>query len=81
MEHSEKLKELIIDISKTDVQSEKFNTDTDLVNDLGMDSIKLIQLVVAIETELDIELSESDVDLSNLANFGKLSAIVESKSA
>lgn len=79
MSNNEQLISLIIQIAKTDIKPDEFNATTDLVNDLDMDSIKLIQLVVAIETEFDIELTEEEVDLSNLSEFGRLNAIIESK--
>ncbi|HCE2475710.1 TPA: acyl carrier protein [Vibrio parahaemolyticus] len=71
------LKEIVATISRSGMRSDELTSDMNLVEDLGMDSIQLIQLVVAIETELDIELNEDQLDLSNLVDLSKLMSIVQ----
>lgn len=44
----------------------KINTDMVLSDDLGIDSLKIVELLVKLEDEFHIELDESDLDPSSL---------------
>ena len=49
---------------------------TSLVDDLDIDSILLVELIVNIETEFDIELTDEDVEIERMIRFGTLIATV-----
>ena len=53
--------------------------DTDLVLDLGYDSIKFIQLISEIEDMFHIEFEIEDLDLKKLRSIQFLSKLVDSK--
>jgi len=50
---------------------------TDLLDDLMLDSISIMQLIVSIEEEFDIEISDENLTPDKLNTFGKLLDIVE----
>ena len=50
----EKLKKIIADILKADEDS--ISMDTDVVDDLGADSLDIFQIIMGIEEEFDIEI-------------------------
>ncbi len=66
----EKLKKLIA--KELNVDESKITLDTNLVDDLGADSLDAIQLVMAAEEEFDISIADEDAQ-----KFLKISDIVE----
>ncbi len=55
----EKLKKIIADILKADEDS--ISMDTDVVDDLGADSLDVFQIVMEIEREFDIEIPQERI--------------------
>ena len=58
---------------KTEAVSEK----SDVINDLGADSIDIIQLLMAMENEFGVTVSEDDAD--NLKTVGDIVSLIDSK--
>lgn len=48
-----------------------------LLADLGIDSMKYVELLVQIEEKLDIVFDESDLGVESLRNIGDLEALVQ----
>lgn len=48
-----------------------------LKEDLGIDSLRLVELMIQIEEALDITFEESDLDPDELATVGDLERVVE----
>ena len=57
----EKLKKIIADILKADEDS--ISMDTDVVDDLGADSLDVFQIVMEIEREFDIEIPQERIEM------------------
>lgn len=58
-------------------QAESIDDDTHIVNDLGADSLDVIEVFMAIEDELDIKLPDTANDTCH--TFGDAMALVRSK--
>ena len=52
------------------------NDNTDLIDDLGFDSINIISLVVSIETEFDIEIPDEFLLLEKLRSYKEIKKMV-----
>ena len=76
---SENLKKVISEIVKLSINSDKINETTNLLSDLGFDSIQIVQLIVEVEEQFGIEISDDDLDIANLSIYGKLLAMIEEK--
>lgn len=68
----ERLNKLIIQDSRGIDNSYEFQDNTDLINDLGYDSVAIIQLVVNIEIEFGFEFGDTDIVADNLVKYGNL---------
>lgn len=79
MRIEEKLKEVIVNIAMQDVDVADINEETNLVKDLGYDSVQIIELIVELETEFDIEIEDDDLDIENMVVYSRLYKTVESK--
>lgn len=55
-----KLKEIIID--RLDVEEEKIVPEASFVEDLGADSLDIVELIMGIEEEFDIEIPDEDAE-------------------
>ncbi len=56
-EIEEKVKEILAD--RLDIDIKKIKPDSDLVDDLGMDSFKAVELAFAVREEFGVEIKES----------------------
>jgi len=67
----EKIQEIIAD--QLDVDKEEITMDTDLMKDLEADSLDAVEIIMAIESEFDIEVPDERAEefklVSNIVNF------------
>ena len=56
----EKVKEVIIE--QLGVEDESIKMDTSFIDDLGADSLDIVELIMALEEEFDIEIPEADAE-------------------
>ena len=60
MEVMEKVKKIIVD--QLGVEEDKINEDSSFIDDLGADSLDIVELIMAFEEEFDIEISDEDAE-------------------
>ena len=60
-----------------DLKLEYLNDNTDLVEDLGLDSLQTVKFLTLIEEKLDIEIDFEEFDLSLLNNFNSFCEFIE----
>ena len=75
----DRLKEQIILASTKGAATTDITPTTDLVNDLGYDSLQIVELAIAVEVAFGIELPDSDAE--QMRSYPKLLAMVEQKVA
>ena len=62
-EHYDKVKEIIVD--KLGVEVSKITLEAQFINDLGADSLNIVEIVMEIEDEYGIEIPDEDVEELN----------------
>lgn len=72
----EKVKSILAE--QFDVEEDKITEDTSLQDDLGADSLDVVDLLMSIEDEFEIEVPDEDVE--NIKTVGELVAYVEANS-
>ena len=55
-----RLKEIVID--RLDVEEDQIKTESSFVEDLGADSLDIVELIMGIEEEFDIEIPDEDAE-------------------
>ena len=60
MESMERIKKIIVD--HLGVDESKITEDSSFVDDLGADSLDIVELIMAFEEEFDIEILDKDVE-------------------
>lgn len=57
--------------------SDKITADMSLSDDLGFDSLSLVELIVDLEDRFEIEIDESDLDPGQLKTVGQIYTLVD----
>lgn len=77
--HSEevmaKLKDLVMD--RLNVEEDQIKPEASFVEDLGADSLDIVELIMGIEEEFDVEIPDEDAE--KLTNVGEALAYVKTK--
>lgn len=79
MQIQEKIKEIIVEVLEGKVEVQDIDDETLLTQDLGVDSIKLVSIIVELENKFDIEIEAEDLDVNKLTIFKFLCTMVENK--
>lgn len=79
MSIEQKLKDIIANVATQDIDTSAISEKTILTNDLGFDSVQIIELIVALENEFSIEIDDDDLEIENLTTYRKLHEMIERK--
>ncbi len=60
MENFDKLKEILVDV--LGVKAEDVKVESKFIDDLGADSLDLVELIMAFEDKFNIEISDEDAE-------------------
>ena len=69
----DKVKEILMD--QLDVEEEKVTMEASIVDDLGADSIDLVDMVMSLEEEFDVEIPDDQVE--NIKTVGDIVKYIE----
>ena len=72
----EKIRELLS--SQLDIEEEKISMDSSIVDDLGADSLDVVDLIMSLEEEFDMEIPDEEIE--NIKLVGDLVKYIESNS-
>ena len=71
----EKVRDILCD--QLDVEEEQVTLDASITDDLGADSLDVVDLVMSIEEEFDLEFPDEEVE--NIKTVGDIVKYIESK--
>lgn len=69
----EKIKEMLAD--QLDASVGDMSMDTDIANDLGADSLDVVELLMSIEDEFEVEIPDEEIE--NIKTIGDLVKYIE----
>lgn len=72
----EKVKAILAE--QFDVEEDKITADTDLQEDLGADSLDVVDLLMSIEDEFEVEVPDEEIE--NIKTVGSLVSYIEDNS-
>lgn len=70
-----KLKEIVMD--RLNVEEDQIKAEASFVEDLGADSLDIVELIMGIEEEFDIEISDEDAE--KLTTIGEATNYIKGK--
>lgn len=71
----EKVKEMLCE--QLDVEEEKVTPEASIVDDLGADSLDVVDLIMSLEEEFDVEVPDEDVE--GMKTVGDIVKYIENK--
>lgn len=73
----EQVKKILCD--QLDLDEEQVTEDSEVIDDLGADSLDIVDLVMTLEEEFDTEIPDEDIE--NLRTVGDIVKYIEERSA
>ena len=73
----DKLKEIIVD--QLDVEEDEVTMDANIQEDLGADSLDMVDLVMSVEEEFDLKIEDEDVE--KIKTVGDIVSFIEAHTA
>ena len=77
MDIFEQVKKILCD--QLDLEEEQVNEDSEVIDDLGADSLDIVDLVMTLEEEFDTEIPDEDIE--NLKTVGDIVKYIEERVA
>ena len=77
MDIFEQVKKILCD--QLDLEEEQVNEDSEVIDDLGADSLDIVDLVMTLEDEFDTEIPDEDIE--NLKTVGDIVKYIEDRVA
>lgn len=77
MDIFEQVKKILCD--QLDLEEEQVNEDSEVIDDLGADSLDIVDLVMTLEEEFDTEIPDEDIE--NLKTVGDIVKYIEDRIA
>lgn len=77
MDIYEQVKKILCD--QLDLEEEQVNEDSEVIDDLGADSLDIVDLVMTLEEEFDTEIPDEDIE--NLKTVGDIVKYIEDRVA
>ncbi|CDA79065.1 acyl carrier protein [Negativibacillus massiliensis] len=77
MDIFEQVKKILCD--QLDLDEEQVTEDSEVIDDLGADSLDIVDLVMTLEEEFDTEIPDEDIE--NLRTVGDIVKYIEERSA
>ena len=75
----QRLKRMIVERLFMRIEPEQIREDKSLMDDYGVDSVSLLELVVGIEEEFGIRVDDADFSVENFATIERLAAFVRER--
>ncbi len=68
----EKLVNIICEVKEDTSLVDKIKNSTDLLNEIGIDSLQLINIILKIEDEIDVQFNFDEFDMDSLKSIDSL---------
>ena len=77
MEVTEIIKELLAEVMGDAAAAGSWNDDTDIINDIGIDSLQIVRFMMALEDILGISLDYEDLSFDDFSSISRLAEYIE----
>ncbi|CAH1058985.1 acyl carrier protein [Paenibacillus pseudetheri] len=74
----DKLIEIIVEVRETPELRDSISSDADIINDIGIDSLQLINLILKVEDEFDVEIDFDEFQMDELTSVERFFNYIKS---
>ena len=74
-----RLQKLIVDRLFLKIEPESIKAEASLIDDYGVDSVSLLELVVGLEDEFGIQIEDGDFNVANFESVAALTVFVQAR--
>lgn len=71
-----RLLQILVEIKEDEMLVAKLSENSNLIDDVGIDSLQMISLMINIEEKFSVELNFSQINLSHLNSIGSLADFI-----
>jgi acyl carrier protein len=75
----ERLRQILAEVFEDGNMAKTVSLDTDLVHDVGLDSLKMIKLLLRTEDEFDIEIDYDNLNITSLTSLRRFCEYIRSR--
>ncbi|HEY0057788.1 MAG TPA: acyl carrier protein [Flavisolibacter sp.] len=72
----EKIARALSKVLSTEISPAQLNENTDLLNDIGLNSLDFLQFILQLEESFDMEIDIQKLDIQYFRNLGKLNTFL-----
>jgi acyl carrier protein len=76
-EITEKIIDVLVEVKENADLAEKYTENSKIIDDIGLDSLEMINFVLCIEDEFNIEINFDDFDFSVMEDVKTFSAFID----
>jgi len=76
MELDNILKKIICEVKEDMTLFDKIKANTNLMNDIGLDSLQMVNFLLQIEQQFNLELDYDDIDLQDLQTYESVCTLI-----
>lgn len=73
----ELIKKILIEVIGNDAEAGSWNENTDILKDIGIDSVQLIEFLLKIEENIEVEFDYENLEYDMLSSIGLLAKKLE----
>ncbi len=77
----EKIIDLVIEVKNNSVEKNQFHNETNIIDDIGIDSLELINFILLVEDEFDMELDFENFEISHMHNLERFCSFIIEKNS
>lgn len=75
-ELEEQIKEMIVERCFLTIEPEEIGTEDNLMEEVGLDSVQILEVVVGLEDELGVAVDDADFDIENFSSVASIAEYV-----
>lgn len=73
----EKIKAIVAEIKQDDTWLEKLTPQTDLIHEVGLDSLQMVDFLLQVESNFSVEIDFDEIDFSHLSSISSFCSFLE----
>ncbi|MDP4183114.1 MAG: phosphopantetheine-binding protein [Bacillota bacterium] len=76
-EITEKIIDILVEVKENPVLADEFNENSKIFDDIGLDSLEMINFVLKVEDEFNIEINFDEFDYSNMEDVKTFASFIK----